>query len=236
VNSTQVVRDQISAITRLRHAERRTDDPGVRADMAEARRLLEQVVGPTVRQATAARLLGVTQAALLPWIERGEIASVLTPQGRREIPLSEIVDLFDDIAAAKSAGRARPLAAVIRERRKSAGSIDVDHLLPPREPRGHRVAELQSLAYHRLVARRLDEVMLADVRSRLETWRSNQTIHPHWLGEWERVLSLPAAEIAEQISDDSPAASELRQTSPFAGLLSEHERRHLQREVAARVR
>lgn len=227
----------IEHIARLRRAERQAEATDFRADLAATRGLLERLVGPTVRPAMAARLLGVTHAALLPWIERGEIATVLTPEGRREIPRAEVVELVEDVRQVQSAGASRPLARVMGERRRRAEeSIDLDRLLPPGQPRGHRAAELRSLAYHRLVAERLDERMVDDARRRLRSWEHEGRIHPRWHAEWERILSLPVSEVAKEIGSDAPRARALRQTSPFAGLLNEQERRRLGDAVRERAR
>jgi hypothetical protein len=46
--------------------------------------------------------------------------------------------------------------------------------------------------------------------------------------EWERVLRfLTAAQIADFIVSGTPMAARLSQSSPFAGVLSEEERRHI---------
>jgi hypothetical protein len=180
--------------------------------------------------------LGVSQPALHRWLEKGEIAAVLTPQGRREIPLSELLGLFEEVAAARRLGASRPLARVIAERRRrTAETVDLDRLLPPRRRRGHRTAELQGLAYHRLVAERLDDRMIEDARRRLERWRKTGRIHQRWAEEWERILSMPLSRIAKTISADTARARTMRQASPLAGALTEQERRQLVRAVEERA-
>lgn len=220
----------IEGIARLRQAERHVGATDLRADLAATRELLERLAGPTVRPAVAARLLGVTHAALLPWIKRGEIATVRTPEGRREIPRTEVVELLEDVRHFPN--DSRPLARVIGDRRRRAEeSIDLDRLLPREQPRGHRTAELRSLAYHRLVAGRLDERLVDDAQRRLHRWGQDGRLHPRWHAEWERILSLPVAQVAKEIGADTPQARALRQTSPFAGLLNEQERRRLHHAV-----
>jgi hypothetical protein len=225
-----VVIDQqeaIRSIARLRGLERGAD-PGVRREAAAVRESLEQGVGKTIRRAEAARVLDVTQSALDRWINRGEVSAVLTPSGRREVPLDEVVTLLMELEDAKRT-EARPLAHVIRERRRrSEAAVDLDRLLPrSARPRRHRIPELQSLAYHRLVGERLDDRMVEDARRRLQQWRDRKNVHPTWVEAWENVLSKPLGEIVRTIGADSKRASELRQTSPFAGVLSEQERRRL---------
>lgn len=227
--------EAIDNILRLRSVERRAD-ARTRQEIAAAREFLEESVGATVRPASAARLLGVSQGALSRWLDNGEIASVLTPLGKREVPLQELLSLVKDVRRERDEhGSKRPLAAVIRGRRRAAESIDVDGLLGRHRRRTHREPELQSLAYHRLVAERLDEDLLDDARRRLELWRREGRIHPRCAEAWERVLEQPRARVARAISADTARARQLRQTSPFAGALTEQERRRLVRGVEERV-
>lgn len=212
-------------IVNLRRAER-VVDPAVREEIASVREFLEDLVGRTVRPATAARLLGVSRPALKRWLDRGEISTVLTQEGRREVPLRELLALLEEVEEHRD-GASRPLAAVIRDRVRRSETIEIDRLLPRRRPRTHRAAELHSLAYHRLVAERLDEEMLADAQRRLHHWKTTGHIDPRWAKEWDRVLARPLSGVAKAISADTPRARELRQTSPFAGILSEAERRRL---------
>jgi hypothetical protein len=226
----------IEQILRLRRAARQSDE-SVRDDLVEVREFLEDLIGPTIRPADAARILRVSEPALHRWLENGEIASVLTPRGRREIPLQELVELLEEVEHAREAGNgtARPLSRVIRDRQRRAdAAIDIDRLLPRRSGRTHRSAELQALAYHRLVAERLSDELLDDARRRLRRWRDRGQIQPRWFGEWERVLDRPLPEIKKTISADTPRARALRQTSPFVGVLTEQERQRLVRAVHQR--
>ena len=224
----------IEEIRRLRRAGRLADRH-LRAELRTVSEFIEEIAGPTVTEQRS-RLLGLSQTALDCWIAKDEISSVITPQGRREIPLSALVELFEDVEQVRDGGVRRPLAAVIRERRRrSSESVDLDRLLPRRRPRTHRVPELQALAYHRLVAERLDEDVVDDARRRLHRWRQNGRIHPRWAEEWERILATPLERIAKTISADTQRARELRQTSPFAGVLNEQERRRLLRAVEERA-
>jgi excisionase family DNA binding protein len=227
-------REAIENILRLRRAERLADQR-LRREIASAREYLEGLVGPTVRPAEAARLLGLSHPALSRWIDKGEISAVITPQGRREIPLSELVTLLEEVEELDDSA-SRPLAVVIRERRRrSSEAIDLDRLLPRRRSRSHRTAELHALAYHRLVAERLDERLVEEAARRLRRWREDGRIHARWADEWERILALPLPRIAKAISADTKRARELRQTSPFAGALTEQERRRLHRAVEERA-
>jgi hypothetical protein len=225
----------IREILRLRQAERSADEE-LSAQIAPSRIFLERLVGPTIRPADAARLLGVTQPALDRWMKKGDLSTVTTPEGRREVPLSELLDLLEEVDHVRERnGGGRPLGRVINERRRrAADAIDLERLLPRRRTRTHRVADLHSLAYHRLVAERLNQAVLDDARRRLASWIEDGRIDPRWGKAWEEVLSKPILQVARAIGADTTRGRELRQTSPFAGTLNEHERRHLSRAVEER--
>jgi DNA-binding transcriptional MerR regulator len=230
------LQDAFDLILRLEQAANESSDPAVTSNLLAARDFIAGTIGPTLKPAAVSRLLGVSQTALNRWLEKGEIASVRTPEGRREVPRDEVVDLLEHLRRLRANGAARPLAAALRERRQTAEqTVDLERLLPRRVPRGHRAAELQALAYHRLVAERLDDDIANQARRRLHTWIATGRIHPKWASEWQRILSLPLARIAKEISADTPRARELRQTSPFAGVLNEHERRSLVEAVERRL-
>lgn len=234
LTNREAVREAIDSILRLRRAETHAEGHN-REDIAAVREFLERSVGATVRPAEAARLLDVSKPALNRWLQRDEIPTVLTPQGRREIPLTELVDLLDEVETARAEGWGRPLARVIRERNQHAiEAVDPNRLLPRRRRRTHRTAELQSLAYHRLVAERLDDELVEAARRRLARWRRTSRIDPRWASEWEQILAQPVSAIAKTIGADTPRARALRQTSPFAGALTEQERRLLSRAVEER--
>lgn len=95
----------------------------------------------------------------------------------------------------------------------------------------HRIIEARSLAMHCLAARKVgaDRRLLDAVRRRLATWtkRYGEGTLPHALGEWREILDRPWPEIAALITDPGEAAVRLRQSSPFAGLLTQAERRRV---------
>jgi len=92
---------------------------------------------------------------------------------------------------------------------------------------GHRAAELRGLAYHRVIARRLDRPMIEAARHQIWQWEHEGRIEPARADRWAEVLRRPLAEVRELIISDTSAAAELRQASPFAGRLSEPERRRI---------
>jgi hypothetical protein len=227
----------IAHIVRLRRAEREAA-PDARAELGKVRAYFEALVGPTLTRAETARVLGLSQPALDRWVAKGEVPTVLTPEGRHEIPLPEVLSLAEEVERARAEQAGQVLARVIGERRRlSREAVDLDRLLPRRQrPRTHRAAEMQSLAYHRLVAERLDEPLVDAARQRLRRWRDERRVHPRWAAEWERILALPLPRIRREIGANTVRARELRQTSPFAGVLNEQERLLLRRAVEERLR
>jgi len=226
LDSDQLVRNLIQ----LRHAETQCERPEV---LAGIRSDLERALGGAVTYAVAARALGISQTALGKWIERGEISTVLVPNGRRRVPLRELLELAVavDEHHAEHPGDSHPVAAALRRRRDAIEQLDPDDVLPRRYRRGdlsgHRLAELRGLAYHRAVARRLDPRVVADARVRLRRWREEGKIDERYATRWEELLSRPIPSIVALIRKDSPSSRDLRQSSPLTGLLSEAERRRV---------
>lgn len=211
------------ALVGLRRAGRRhPDDP----DLAAARVVLEHELGPTVSQRLAAELLGLSHTGLRRWIERGDVPVVYAESGRVEVPVATLLDLHEQVEAERDAGRGHVLepamlAAQKRADRLPAGMLsDVD----PDED-GHRQAQLRGLAYHRALARRLTARMVSDARQVLAGWEFDGRIDPVYASAWRELLSRPVAEVRRQLGADTPNMADLRQNSPFAGMLSERERR-----------
>jgi hypothetical protein len=94
--------------------------------------------------------------------------------------------------------------------------------------RDHRTAEQRSLAFHRRVARELDQASLAAARQRVDRWlRQKGPVPPIWAEQWKSLLARPVADIKKAIVKDSEPMRELRQNTPFAGALPEPERMRL---------
>jgi hypothetical protein len=216
----------IESIIDLAEAER-TSPPAAVAHIRAVRERLESSLGGTVRAADAARLLAVSQPSLKRWLDSGDIPTVLTRGGRREIPIADLVDLAHATDELRQQGHKRALSAVIRARNEQARELDVDALLPPRRARTHRQAELQSLAYHRVVAARLTPEIVDEGRRKVDRWESEGKLDPRWAEEWRRLLQRPLPAIQKTISRDSPRSRELRQTSPLLGVVTEQERRRI---------
>jgi hypothetical protein len=216
-------------VVRLRRAER---VPAAAHDVSPVRRDLEARLGPTFSRSRAARILGVSQTALDRWVSIGRIPIVLTPAGRAEVPRQFVIEVRETIDELERRGNAhRLLAAALEERRKDAERIvpEVfsDEAASIRRPQGHMTAERRGLVYHRVVADRLNERMVDEARERIERLVADRHLHPRYAERWRQLLSRPVRDIAQGISADDEEGRDLRQNSPFAGVLNEQERRRI---------
>jgi hypothetical protein len=89
----------------------------------------------------------------------------------------------------------------------------------------HRLAEERSLAYHRVIAAHLlrDPGLLAAARRRVDEWLAHSG-DLHHARRWQEVLAGDCGAVAAFLGTRSELADELRQSSPFAGVLSPTER------------
>jgi hypothetical protein len=97
----------------------------------------------------------------------------------------------------------------------------------------HRLAEIRSIAYHRLIAERirLNPAVLENARARVKSWMAATSRAPFYAHKWQEILSRDADAIAAFLVEDSELARELRQSTPFAGALSPAERWQIWRTV-----
>jgi excisionase family DNA binding protein len=103
---------------------------------------------------------------------------------------------------------------------------DVEAILRPRLTRD----QFKALWLHRAVAGKLvadPDAVLSKARENLDRLRR---VHPEgmaarWLACWQAILDQGAEAVLETLSSPAPDAVELRQSSPFAGVLPETERR-----------
>ena len=73
--------------------------------------------------------------------------------------------------------------------------------------------------------------MAEDARHVLWEWRERGVVDPRYADEWESVLDRPLREIRRVLTSDDLQARDHRQSSPFAGLLTEPERRRILEEI-----
>ena len=216
-------------VARLRRVGRRLPgDP----DVAAVRLALERELGETVSRRLAARVLGVSHTALDRWIDSGDLPVVYSASGRVEVPVAGLLDLYEKVQADRDADgdRRYPLTPTMKRQREAARELRLGEA-DKGEPRGHDRATARSRAYHREVARRLRKPMVDEARYVLYRWREQDRIDPRYADRWQRILDLPLPEIRRALTDEGEGADDLRQNSPFAGVLSEPERRRILSEV-----
>lgn len=215
-------------IVRLRRAGR--DLPGNR-DISAVRVALERELGETVSRRLAARLLGVSHTALERWIKTGDVPVVYSSVGRLEVPVPALIDLYESVEADRANGHRRyALTPTMTRRRDAARRLRLGHR-SGESRRGHDSARVRSLAYHQAVSKRLRKPMVEEARHVLFRWREQGRIDDRYAESWEQILDRPLAEIREALAGDSPDADDLRQNSPFAGVLSEPERQRILSEI-----
>jgi hypothetical protein len=216
-------------IARLRRAGRSL--PGDR-DIAAVRVALERELGEAVSRRLAARVLGVSHTALDRWINGGDLPVVYSSASRLEVPVPALLNLYEAVEANRVEDPRRyPLTPTMMRQREAARHMRLDGPTARKARSGHDRAKTRSLAYHRTVARRLRKPMVEEARHVLLRWREQGRIDSRYADRWEELLDRPMAEIRKALVDEGSASDDLRQSSPFAGLLSEPERRRILREV-----
>jgi hypothetical protein len=209
-------------ILRLRGALRRSPSD---SELAKVRLSLEREVGETVSLRLAGRLLGVSHAALQRWIKRGDLPLVFTDSGKEQVPVQAVLSLYEATHSDDEGERPRyMLKPTMTRQRKAAEQIRTP---PPtgQSRQGHDRARARSLAYHRVIAKRLRRPMVGEARHTLLRWREQGRIDPRYAERWEQILDRPLPEIRRALISEDQVSDDLRQNSPFAGMLSEPERR-----------
>ena len=120
----------------------------------------------------------------------------------------------------------------LRERRKGEGLKPVVAWVQaeseaPSAYSSHRLLEARSLAMHAVIARKIerDPALLEVARGNIERWSAQRSSNAlRWLNEWREILNQPWQNVAALITEPSENAARLRQSSPFAGILSNQER------------
>lgn len=98
-------------------------------------------------------------------------------------------------------------------------------------PDGHRTAELRSIELHRRVAARLDDALVARARQRVCGWQADPA-RRRSAQAWLALLDGPSGALAAALVRDDERMRDLRQDTPFAGVVPEPERRDVIRSIA----
>jgi transcriptional regulator with XRE-family HTH domain len=124
--------------------------------------------------------------------------------------------------AAYEAGRKSP---TLRTLRRLAGAAGLEAVVAFHRPMTRE--ERRSLHLHRAIAQRLEqspEAVLDRARATLSLMRENHPEAEQLFREWAVLLDRPLSELVQALIDPSSWGRELRQVTPFAGVLSAEER------------
>ena len=141
--------------------------------------------------------------------------------------LAEAAGTSQPTIAAYEAGRKSPTLRTLRRLAEVAGleATIVFHRPMTREER-------RSLHLHRAIARCLERHprrVLDRARDTLSLMRGRHPEAEQLFREWELLLDRPVPELVPALTDPSPWARELRQVTPFAGVLTAEERTEVYR-------
>jgi hypothetical protein len=101
----------------------------------------------------------------------------------------------------------------------------------------HSRVNERSLAMHRLVAEKLraDPALLGRAMENLHRWQKTEGSPSLTFAEWEGILGGPATQVAQFLEERSERATRLRQSSPFAGILTDAERQAIYESYSTRT-
>lgn len=156
----------------------------------------------------------------------GEILrSARMSRGLSQRELSAVVGTPQSVIARYESGKVEPSLEQLSRLLERAG-LDLKITIEPRRLRGHDLHARRSLAYHRLIADRLrtEPLLLARARRRVQEWKTGTRPFagsPEYIHAWELLLAQPLGNVVEEITSESSQAAELRQNSPFNGLLGQ---------------
>lgn len=151
--------------------------------------------GELIRTGTAARILGTSRQHIVDLCNQGVLTCVRSPKQRRL-------------------------------RRSEVEALSTSTQSRPRLNRDQR----QSLWLHGAVAGRVvgdPDGTLEHARRNLQRLRRAHTGRGsvRWLDRWQSIIQTGPEAVLETLTSNTPVAIELRQNSPFAGVLSDEERR-----------
>ena len=149
------------------------------------------------------------------WLSTGEAARILGTSRQH------VVDLCDS--------RRLPFVKVGTHRRIQPLALEA-FLLSPSSKRPLRREQLVSLWLHYAVAGRLvrePHVVLDRACRNLDRLSQQHPSAQPWIAAWRRVLEQGPAEVLAVLTSQSEAATELRLNSPFAGVITQAERRQV---------
>ena len=189
--------------------------------------LVERLGGraPAERLAWSAVERGSDRLELVSCVPGEVLPLVLTSRGKEQVPVQTLLSLYEATHSGEEGSRQRyPLKPAMARQRRAAERIRMPPASGQRHLEGHDRARARSLAYHRVLAKRLTRPMVQEARHTLLRWGAQERIHPRYAEQWEAILERPIPEIRGALISEDQTGDDLRQNSPFAGMLSEPER------------
>lgn len=184
-----------------------------------------------VRLSIARAHLGISDPTARDWTARGILQ--LNGRGPVRVTLESVARAAEHSRRLRAGGEADLAVALERhiyfdESMRSAElQSQLTRLRAARATgaSGHRTAELASLALHRRIAERLDDVGIQAARNRVRRWlRAGGPVSREHARRWEELLVLPLPQLRRELVQDTEQMRNLRQDTPFAGLLTDRER------------
>jgi transcriptional regulator with XRE-family HTH domain len=155
--------------------------------------------------------------------------------GLSQQSLADAAGTSQPTVAAYESGRVTPSVPTLG-RLLTACGYTIDIAPATDVPRWTRVEE-KSLAIHRQIAARLlrnPGAALAKARTNLRQLQAADRVHAaRWLDDWDALLDRPTDEIVTAMLARTQQGIDLRQMTPFAGVLTDTERRRALRSVFA---
>jgi transcriptional regulator with XRE-family HTH domain len=152
--------------------------------------------------------------------------------GLSQRALAELAGTSGATIAAYELGTKEPRLSTLRRILEAAGMKLDWHCSPAGDTStaGLTREDWRSLALHRVIAARLladPDGVITKTRRNLRTMRraNGDGSADRWFDEWERRLTGPVAGIVEVLVSHDQDARDLRQVTPFAGVLADDERR-----------
>src|SRR5436190_301194 len=101
----------------------------------------------------------------------------------------------------------------------------------------YRLAAERSRALHVAVGERLraDPTLVEGARTRARDWLENGTVPRPYAAAWQSLLGRSLEDLVQALGEDSERMHDLRQVSPFAGVLDPRSRWRIHREVGERL-
>jgi hypothetical protein len=101
----------------------------------------------------------------------------------------------------------------------------------------HSRVDERSLAMHQLIAKKVqaDPALLGKAWDNLRRWQQIEGSPKLALAEWQQILSAPLEQLTALLSERSERATWLRQSSPFAGILTAAERQAIYESYSTRT-